>query len=155
MRIETIENQLRNAAAKAVSKEEAAYFADLVMESHLRKAPRMNPLEDAVADLKVWAGAGARKPKVEADRESVLLLDFNGLAPTLKLMYIHDQLERRARSNGMAVVGFRNSSGIIVLNPWSEGLATQHGADPRLESPGVRRSGLRHRHRQLHRCETL
>ena len=123
VRIETIEKQLRDAAAKVVSEQEAAYFAELVLETHLRKAPRMNPLEDAVAEIKVWAEAGGRQLKVEADRESVLLLDFSGLAPTLKLKYIHDQLERRARKNGMAAVGFRNSAAIVVLNPWSEGLA--------------------------------
>jgi LDH2 family malate/lactate/ureidoglycolate dehydrogenase len=123
IKLETIEKQLRDAAAKVVSAQEAAYFADLVLETHLRKAPRMYPLEDAVADLKVWAEAGAGELKVEVDRESVLLLDFNGLAPTLKLKYIHDQLERRARKNGMAAVGFRNSSAIITLTPWSEGLA--------------------------------
>ena len=123
IKIETIEKQLRVAAAKVVPAEEAAYFADLVLESHLRKAPRMNPLEDAVADLRVWAEAGGRAPKVEADKESVLLLDFRRLAPTLKLKYIHDELERRAGKNGMAAVGFRNSSAIITLTPWSEGLA--------------------------------
>jgi L-2-hydroxycarboxylate dehydrogenase (NAD+) len=123
LRIETIEKQLRDAAAKVVSAKEAAYFADLVLEAHLRKAPRMNPLEDAVADIKVWAEAGNRELEVEADKESVLLLDFHGLAPALKLEYIHDELERRARKNGMAALGFRNSSGIVVLSPWSEGLA--------------------------------
>jgi ureidoglycolate dehydrogenase (NAD+) len=121
--IETIEKQLRDAAAKVVSAGEAAYFADLVLEAHLRKAPRMNPLEDAVAEIGVWGGARDRRPRIEVDRESVLLLDFAGLAPTLKLKYIHDELERRARKNGMAAVGFRNSSGVVVLNPWTEGLA--------------------------------
>jgi L-2-hydroxycarboxylate dehydrogenase (NAD+) len=124
--IETIERQLREAAAKVVSVQEAAYFADLVLEAHLRKAPRMNPLEDAVSEIKVWAEAGSRELKIEADRESVLLLDFNALAPTLKLKYIHDQLEHRARKNGMAAVGFRNSSAVVVLNPWSEGLARRN-----------------------------
>jgi len=123
IKLETIEKQLRDSAAKVVSADEAAYFADLILETHLRKAPRMYPLEDAVADLKVWAEAGDRELKVEVDKESVLLLDFDGLAPTLKLKYIHDELERRARRNGMAAVGFRNSSGLITLTPWSEGLA--------------------------------
>jgi LDH2 family malate/lactate/ureidoglycolate dehydrogenase len=126
VRIEVIEKQLQDAAAKLVSEEEAAYFADLVLETHLRKAPRMNPLEDAVADLKVWAEAEGRKLKVEVDKESVLLLDFRRLAPALKIKYIHDELERRARKNGMAAVGFRNSSAIITLNPWSEGLARRN-----------------------------
>ncbi len=126
VKIEVIEEHLKTAAAKLVSEEEAAYFADLILETHLRKAPRMNPLEDTVADLKVWAEAGGRKLKVEVDKESVLLLDFNELAPALKIKYIHDELERRARKNGMAAVGFRNSSAVITLTPWSEGLARRN-----------------------------
>lgn len=51
IKLETIEKQLKNAASKVVSAEEAAYFADLVLETHLRKAPRMNPLEDAVSEM--------------------------------------------------------------------------------------------------------
>jgi LDH2 family malate/lactate/ureidoglycolate dehydrogenase len=123
LKITTIEKQLKDAGAKVVVGDEATYFADLVLETHLRKAPRMNPLEDAVTDLKVWNEAGKRRPKVEVDKESVLLLDFDGLAPALKIKYIHDELEHRARKNGMAAVGFRNSSAIVTLNPWSEGLA--------------------------------
>jgi len=123
VKIEVIEEHLKTAAAKLVSEEEAAY---LILETHLRKAPRMNPLEDTVADLKVWAEAGGRKLKVEVDKESVLLLDFNELAPALKIKYIHDELERRARKNGMAAVGFRNSSAVITLTPWSEGLARRN-----------------------------
>ena len=65
--IETIERQLREAAAKVVSVQEAAYFADLVLEAHLRKAPRMNPLEDAVSEIKVWAEARSRELKIEAE----------------------------------------------------------------------------------------
>jgi LDH2 family malate/lactate/ureidoglycolate dehydrogenase len=123
MQIQSIEALLKQAAARLVTEQEAAYFAALILETHLRKAPRMNPLQDAVADLKVWAEAGERRIRVEADKESVLLLDFKGLAPALKLKHVHDELERRARKNGMAAVGFRNSSGLITLNPWSEGLA--------------------------------
>jgi LDH2 family malate/lactate/ureidoglycolate dehydrogenase len=123
--IARVQQQLTAAAAQVVSGPEAAYFADLVVDSHLRKAPRMNPLEDAVADLRVWAdgAAGDRHVRVEVDKESVLLLDFDRLAPGPKIKYVHDELERRARKNGMAAVGLRNSSGIITLNPWAEALA--------------------------------
>jgi LDH2 family malate/lactate/ureidoglycolate dehydrogenase len=123
VKIDVIEKQLKAAAAKVVSEAEAAYFAELLLETHLRKAPRMNPLEDAVADLKVWTDGAGGKLKVDVDKESVLLLDFRRLAPALKIKYIHDELEHRARKNGMAAVGFHNSSGVITLNPWSEGLA--------------------------------
>jgi len=121
--IDIIEQRLRTAAAKLVPEDEAAYFADLMLEAHLKKAPRMNPLEDAVADLDVWAAREEREFTVNVDKESVLLLDFEGLAPALKIKYVHDELERRARKNGMAAVGFRNSSGVITLGPWADGLA--------------------------------
>ncbi len=123
VRIDVIEKQLRAAAAKVVSEAEAAYFADLLLETHLQKAPRMNPLEEAVADLEVWAAREDRELTVDVDKESVLLLDLNQPAPSLKIKYVHDELERRARKNGIAAVGFRNSSGVTTLNPWSERLA--------------------------------
>lgn len=121
--LDVIQEQLCAAAAKLVSEDEAAYFADLMLEAHLKKAPRMNPLEDAVADLEVWATREDRRFTVEVDKQSALLLDFEGLAPALKIKYVHDELERRARKNGMAAVGFRNSAGVITLGPWSDGLA--------------------------------
>lgn len=121
--IDVVQEQLRAATAKFVSAEEAAYFAELMLEAHLKKAPRMNPLEDAAADLDVWAARDDREITVDVDKESVLLLDFGGLAPALKIKYVHDELERRARRNGMAAVGFRNSAGVITLGPWADGLA--------------------------------
>lgn len=123
MRIDAVQERLRSAAAAFVTADEADYFARLMVEAHLRKAPRMNPLEEALDDLGVWAARTTHDYRVEVDKESVLLLDFDGLAPSLKLKYVHDELERRARENGMAAVGFRNSSGVITLGPWSEALA--------------------------------
>jgi LDH2 family malate/lactate/ureidoglycolate dehydrogenase len=123
VKLETLERQLQQAAARFVSPEEAIYFAAMSLETHLRKAPRMNPLEDAVRDLKVWAGTPERQFSVEVDKAGVMVLNFNGLAPALKMKSLHDQLESRARRCGIAALGFPNSSGMITLNPWSEGLA--------------------------------
>lgn len=122
-KIDEIEKQLTQGAERFVSAEEAAYFARLMVEAHLRKFPKMNPLEEAVTDLKVWQDAKEREISLDADRESILLTDFKGLAGTLKLKYIHDEAERRSRKNGVAVVGIRNTSGLITLTPWSYGLA--------------------------------
>lgn len=36
---------------------------------------------------------------------------------------MHDELEKIARKCGIAAAGFRNSSGVVTLNLWSEGLA--------------------------------
>ncbi|MHB1345280.1 MAG: Ldh family oxidoreductase [Thermoleophilia bacterium] len=123
VRLDVLEERLRAAAGKFVPEDEAAYFAALMLEAHLNKAPRMNPLEEAADDLGVWAARDEHEFRVEVDNESVLLLDLDGLAPSLKLKYVHDELERRARKNGIAAVGFRNSSGVITLGPRSEGLA--------------------------------
>jgi hypothetical protein len=56
MKIEigSLKNDLRDAASNFVSLDEAAYFAECMMMAHLRKAPRMNPIKEAVDDLKVW-----------------------------------------------------------------------------------------------------
>ena len=121
--IEEIENKLRTAASKYISESEASYFAACTVGAHLRKAPRMNPVQDAVADLKVWNDLKGKAVETIVDNESVMLLDFHGLAPGLKIKEIHDELERRARKNGIAAAGFHSSSGIITLNMWSYGLA--------------------------------
>lgn len=118
-----VKAQLTTAASKYISADEAAYFADLSVDTHLRKAPRLNPLQEAVSDIQVWGKLHDRKVKTLVDKDSVLLLDFDGLAPALKFKYIHDELEKRARQNGIAVAGFRNSNGVITLGPWSTGLA--------------------------------
>jgi len=121
--IKEIEGQLTAAASKYVSESEAAYFAACSVGAHLRKAPRMNPIQEAVADLKVWHDLQGEAVETVVDREGVVLLDFHGLAPGLKVKQVHDELERRARKNGIAAAGFRNSSGVITLNMWAYGLA--------------------------------
>lgn len=52
--IATIEKLLSAAARRFVAPDEADTFATLSMQAHLKKAPRMNPVAEAVADLKVW-----------------------------------------------------------------------------------------------------
>lgn len=121
--INEIKSLLARAAGRFVSEPEAQLFAELYTETHLRKAPRMNPLQEALADLKVWQAASRREPAVVQDKNGVLILDMNGLAPSLKIKHIHDELENRARQFGLAAVGLKNSSGIITLNMWADGLA--------------------------------
>ncbi len=123
VKIDDIQNQLTAAAMQFVPEPEASYFAECFVEMHLRKAPRMNPLQEAVDDLKVWKGRTDKVVETVVDKQGVMVLNFNGLAPSLKIKYIHDELERRARKNGIAALGFYNSSGITTLNMWSYGLA--------------------------------
>lgn len=121
--IEQITSLLKQAAAKYVSEEEAQTFAELYTQNHLRKSPRMNPLQEAVDDLKIWKEHPDRSFKVVQDKQGVLILDLNGLAPSVKIHEIHGQLEKRAKTHGMAAVGLKNGSGIITLNMWADGLA--------------------------------
>ncbi len=121
--IHQVKELLFQAAGRYVSEPEAQLFAELYTRTHIRKAPRMNPLQEALADLKVWQAASEREPSIVQDKMGVLILDMNGLAPSLKIKHIHDELENRARQFGLAAVGLKNSSGIITLNMWADGLA--------------------------------
>ncbi len=56
-----LQTLLAAAAGRFVSAPEAELFAELYTDTHLRKAPRMNPLAEALADLKVWQGAADRQ----------------------------------------------------------------------------------------------
>lgn len=123
MDIRTIEKQLAAAARRFVSPEEADYFSSLYVETHLNKSPRMNPLAEAVGDLEVWDKQTGHEVTTLVDKGAVTVMDFNGLAPSLKIKSIHDTLADRARQFGMAAVGFRNSAGVITLNMWADGLA--------------------------------
>ena len=110
-----------------MSSEEAAYFSGLYVETHLHRSPRLNPVEEAVTDIKVWKDSGKNderenRIRTEVEKEGVVVLDFSELASSLKIKYVHDELEARSRKNGIAAVGLRNSSGIITLLPWALGL---------------------------------
>ena len=123
VKIGKVRERLESAAGRYISETEAAYFADLYVESHLRKYPRMNPIKEALDDIKVWEKAKDRNIAIDIDKAGLLLLDFKGLAPSLKIKQIHDKLEKKAGKCGIAAAGFRNSSGLVTLNHWSEGLA--------------------------------
>lgn len=121
--IEDLRDLLTAAAQKFVSHPEAEYFAQLWLETHLKKAPRMNPLNEAVDELKVWADNSKKNIERIMAKSGVSIFDMHGLAPSLKIKEIHDDLEKRAKSNGIAATGFLNTSGIITLNLWADGLA--------------------------------
>ncbi len=121
--ISEIKKQLVEAASNYITKQEAVYFANCFTEAHLRKVPRVLPIQEAISDLKVWKDNNDKKVRAIVDKNSVMIVDFDGLAPSLKIQYFHDKLERKARKNGIAAIGFRNSSGISTLNMWSAELA--------------------------------
>ena len=125
--IDTIKQLLTKAASAHVKEPEASTFADLCVRTHLKKSPRMNPLQEAIDDIKSWRLLSEDNADVGPDRmidkAGVTLYNFNRLPPSLKIMEIHDALERKARRNGIAAAGIFNSAGIITLNMWAEGLA--------------------------------
>ena len=127
MKISEIEQLLARAAAPFAGEENAREFAGLYIDAHMKKHPRMNPLQEAVADLTAWREKTADLPGIASetvvDRESVLVFDFKGLPPSLKMPSIHTELERRAKKNGLAAAGINNSGGIITLGMCADGLA--------------------------------
>lgn len=121
--ITEIHNLLVQAAEKYVDSDEAAYFADLWLETHMKKAPRMNPIEEAVDELTVWSKNPSLAPETVVTKPGIRVINCHGLGPSLKIKEIHDDLAQRAKSNGIAAMGFYNSSGVITLNLWADGLA--------------------------------
>jgi len=126
IKIEELKNMLTSAASRFVPVEDAAYFAKYYLKIHFRKSPRMNPLSEAVEDLKIWKKNRDDAVANIVDKESVLIMDFHGLSPSLKLKKVHDELERRAKRNGIAATGLINTSGIITLNLWVDALADRN-----------------------------
>jgi len=70
-------------------------------------------------DLEVWSKNSTNEINVITEKSSSLLINFNTLAPSLKLKYIHDELITRAKQNGIAMVGINNSAGIHTLSFWT------------------------------------
>jgi ureidoglycolate dehydrogenase (NAD+) len=125
MKIKELESLLSKAAQKYVSKEEADYFAKLQISTHLKKFPRSNPLKTAISDLESWAKNQGNKMEVQADKGASLLLNFNKLGPSLKIKMVHDELEKRAKEHGIAMIGINNSHGIHTLDLWTDSLANR------------------------------
>ena len=124
--IEKVEHLLAAAAGRFVSTGEAETFAKLCMDTHLRKFPRMNPLQEAVSDIQAWQSSSAENkngPDLIIEKPGIILYDFNQLPPSLKIEEIQSNLEKKARKNGIAAAGIVNSAGIITLNMWATGLA--------------------------------
>ena len=69
VKIKDLERQLSTAALKYVSEAEAVYFAQCCLETHLRKAPRMNPLEEAVEELQVWEKLAGNSVETVVDKK--------------------------------------------------------------------------------------
>jgi len=122
IKLEELENKLIKAASKFVSPEEAKYFAVEQIDTHLKKSPRDNPLSEAIGDLENWSKNTDKKFEIQVDKPSALLFNCNDLSPSLRIKYFHDELEKRAKTNGISMLGINNSGGIHTLNLWTDGL---------------------------------
>lgn len=123
IKIDEVQKKLEQAAAKFVSEEEAKYFAKWNVDNHLKKAPRVCVLAEAISDIESWAKNPDSKEEIQVDRGASVLINYNKLGPSLRMKYIHDELEKRAREFGISIVGVNNTGGIHTLNLWTEALA--------------------------------
>jgi len=121
--IKEVETLLKKVASKFVSDKEAEYFAELQVNNHVKKYPRTGGISGALKDLENWEELKGVSVEVEAEKSASLLYNFNGLAPSVKIKQIHDELEARAKEHGIAMVGIRNSLGMHSMNLWTDELA--------------------------------
>ncbi len=118
-----LKKALTELAENVVSSTEAEYYADEVIEAHIRKSPRTNVLKSAVSDVE--ASVSVRDSKIEyaVDLPSYFAIDFKGHGPLTYIKQIHDDLERRADTNGIAMAAFTNGKSMHTLHTWVQGLA--------------------------------
>jgi LDH2 family malate/lactate/ureidoglycolate dehydrogenase len=121
--IEDVKYMLIQASKHYVSLQEAEYFAHEVLEVHMRKSPRLDALRSAVTELGTWKNAHERTIKTDVDKGASLLLNFMGLAPSIKLQWLHDEIEQRAHRYGISFVGFYNTGGVDWLTLYTLGLS--------------------------------
>jgi LDH2 family malate/lactate/ureidoglycolate dehydrogenase len=123
MKIKDIKELLVGATQKYLTPAEAEYFATEVVETDIRKpSPDKKYQNDMVKDIKSWEGKAGPVRKT-IDLPGYTQYDFDGRGPSLKIKEIHDELERKAKANGIAMVSVINSGGFHVLHLWTQGLA--------------------------------
>lgn len=110
-------------AESVVDNNAAEYFANEIIETYIRKAPRTDPIKSAISDIKASIKNRKFKPEVVIDLGAYYAMDFYGHGPLAYIKQIHDDLENRSKKNGVAMLAFRNSNGIHTLHAWVQGLA--------------------------------
>src|SRR3989344_4653514 len=123
MKLKDLEGLLAAAAAKYVPADEAAYFAEEVIETDIRKPPPDKKYRKGIVnDIKSWEG-NAKPVKKTIDLPGYTQYDFDGRGPSLKLKEIHDELEKKANANGISMISIINSGGMHTMHLWTQGLA--------------------------------
>jgi ureidoglycolate dehydrogenase (NAD+) len=121
MKLKEVKQLLISAVRGYISREEAEYFANEIVETDIRKQPQKYS-EEIIEDIKSW------KNKTKDVEKTIDLLgytqyNFNGLGPSLKIKEIHDELERKAKENGISMISIINSGGMHTMHLWTQGLA--------------------------------
>jgi LDH2 family malate/lactate/ureidoglycolate dehydrogenase len=123
MKVSEIKTLLIEATQKYITLVEAEYFADEVIETDIRKPSSDKKYKnDMIKDIKSWEGKSGPIKKT-IDLPGYTQYDFEGRGPSLKIKEIHDELERKAKTNGIAMISIVNSAGLHVLHLWTQGLA--------------------------------
>lgn len=125
VKLSELESLLVKSARRFVKSQEAEYFSELTIDTHLKKSPRTNPLKEAVKDLEKWSELSENSIDTVFDKPGSTLLDFNGLPPALKIRYIHEVVIKKAVSNGIGCVAVNNSGGFHTLNIWTDVLGRE------------------------------
>jgi len=110
-------------AKKVVSQEEAEYFADEAIETHLRKIPRNNPIKSTISDLIASINNKEVSISLENDLWASLKINFNSHGPLVYSKMIHDLVEERTSKYWIAMISLVNGQGIHTLQHWVQWLA--------------------------------
>ena len=122
MKVKELKKLFAKAAGKYVSKEEEKYFAEEIVETEIRKSATWKWGNGILEDIKTWSEK-KKEVKKTIDLPGFTQYNFNGLGPSLKIREIHDDLESKAKKNGIAMVSILNSGGMHKMHLWTQGLA--------------------------------
>lgn len=122
MKLKELKQKLVSTAQKYVSADEAEYFADEVIETEIRKSSRKLFRGEIIEDIRSWQNK-TRDIEKTIDLPGYTQYNFHGLGPSLKIKEIHDELEKKATANGIAMISIINSAGMHVMHLWTQGLA--------------------------------
>ena len=122
MKLKELKTLTTKAVQKYISPKEAEYFANEIIETDIRKPSHKKYSHGTVADIKSWEGKDQKVIKT-IDLPGYTQYDFQGKGPSLKIKEIHDELERKAKANGISMVSVINSGGMHTMHLWTQGLA--------------------------------
>lgn len=122
MKLKELKQKLVSAAQKYVSADEAEYFADEVIETEIRKSSQKIFRGEIIKDIHSWQNK-VKDVQKAIDLPGYTQYNFHGLGPSLKIKEVHDELERKAKANGISMISIINSGGMHVMHLWTQGLA--------------------------------